>query len=178
MPVEFARGLYDTLIEVARGLGICHVGSHARRGLLMESGVRHRGEIYSSLDTPLEVGLEHLLAWGKRAGYVGEAALRRQREKGVTKQLARFALHDASPLLFGNEPIVRNAVAVGHVSRAGYGHRLGAAVALGYIESTVPLTTEFISNARYQIEIGGNLCDARLLSATSGWTAFFSSRNP
>ena len=58
------------------------------------------------------------------------------------------------PLLFHNEPIVRDEKIVGYISSANYGHTLGSAVGLGY----VPCSEERIDDvlkSDFQVEIAG-----------------------
>ncbi|HUF56141.1 MAG TPA: glycine cleavage T C-terminal barrel domain-containing protein, partial [Thermohalobaculum sp.] len=40
---------------------------------------------------------------------------------------------DPEPLLYHNEPILRDGRIVGHVTSGNYGHHLGAAIGLGYV---------------------------------------------
>jgi 4-methylaminobutanoate oxidase (formaldehyde-forming) len=42
---------------------------------------------------------------------------------------------------------------VGHITSGMFGHTVGAAVAMGYITHSEPVTAEFINNGTYEIEI-------------------------
>ena len=43
----------------------------------------------------------------------------------------QFVLNDSDPLLFHNEPIIKNDKIVGYLTSGNFGHNLGAAVGMG-----------------------------------------------
>ncbi len=47
--------------------------------------------------------------------------------------MLQFLLQDPEPLLYHNEPILRDGEVVGYISSGAYGHWLGGAVGLGYV---------------------------------------------
>ena len=57
----------------------------------------------------------------------------RKREAGLSRRLVQFRLEDPEPLLFHDEPILRDGRIVGHLTSGNYGHALGGAVGLGYV---------------------------------------------
>jgi 4-methylaminobutanoate oxidase (formaldehyde-forming) len=61
---------------------------------------------------------------------------------------------DPEPLLFHNEPVLRDGKFVGTVTSGNYGHHLGGAVGLGYIPCEGQGAEEILSS-RYEIEIAG-----------------------
>ena len=55
------------------------------------------------------------------------------------KRLLQFRLLDPQPLLYHNEPIWHEDALVGYVRSGTYGHTLGGAIGLGYVDTaTVP----------------------------------------
>ncbi|MDX1592892.1 MAG: FAD-dependent oxidoreductase, partial [Gammaproteobacteria bacterium] len=76
MPTEFARGVYDALVDADRDgrLGLRHAGYHALHSLRLESGYRSFGHDISDEDNPLEAGLGFTIAWDK-ADFIGREAL-------------------------------------------------------------------------------------------------------
>jgi glycine cleavage system aminomethyltransferase T len=79
-----------TLLELLRSLGIAEVGESAWQMLHMEWGIAHVGMGIDDTDTPLEAGLEHLVAEGKGAPFPGESALASRRRTGAIKKLVGF----------------------------------------------------------------------------------------
>jgi 4-methylaminobutanoate oxidase (formaldehyde-forming) len=75
--------------------------------------------------------------------------------------LVQFALEDPEPLLYHNEPIWRDGRLVGHVASGMYGHTLGRAVGLGYVNGDGPVDATFVEKGTYEIEIAGRRVPAR-----------------
>ncbi len=57
----------------------------------------------------------------------------RKKETGLNTRMVQFKLTDPEPLLYHNEPVIRDGKIVGYLSSGNYGHHLGAAVGLGYV---------------------------------------------
>ena len=161
VPTEFAPHLYDTLIEAGQEFGLKHCGYHALQSLRVEKAYREYGHDLGSDDTPIEAGLSFACDFDKPDGFIGKAALLQQKQSGVTKRLVQFLLDDPGPLLYHAEPIYRNQRLCGYTSSAMYGHTLGAAVALGYVNSSDGVTADFIRAGDYEIEVAGKRYSAR-----------------
>ena len=155
IPTEFAAGVYDALVEAGADAGLRHVGMHAMNSLRIEKAYRHYGHDITDADTPLEAGLGFAVKLDKPGAFIGRDALLRQREQGVRQRLVQFLLEDPEPLLYHNEPIRRDGALCGYVRSAMYGHTLGAAVALGYVESADGVDADHVSAGRYEIEVAG-----------------------
>jgi glycine dehydrogenase subunit 1 len=80
----------QTLLDLLRSLGIEQVGESAWQMLHMEWGIAHVGTGIDPTDTPIEAGLEHLVAEGKGAPFPGESALAARRRTGALKRLVGF----------------------------------------------------------------------------------------
>ena len=155
IPTEFAAGVYDALVEAGAGAGLRHVGMHAMNSLRIEKAYRHYGHDITDADTPLEAGLGFAVRLDKAQPFIGRDALLRQREQGVRQRLVQFLLEDPEPLLYHNEPIWRDGALCGYVRSAMYGHTLGAAVALGYVEHADGVDEDHVNAGRYEIEVAG-----------------------
>jgi 4-methylaminobutanoate oxidase (formaldehyde-forming) len=93
---------------------------------------------------------------GKPGGFIGREALLRQKERGLTRRLVQFVMADAEPLLYHNEPILRDGEIVGRVTSGMFGHTIGRAIGLGYVENGgEAVTPEFIHGGRFEIEVAG-----------------------
>ena len=152
IPSEFALYVYDLLMSADK---IKPVGMHAMDSLRIEKAYRHWGHDITDEDTPLEAGLGFAVAFDKPGGFIGRDALLRQKEAGLKKRLVQFLLEDPEPLLYHNEPIFRDDEIVGYISSGMYGHTLGAAVGLGYVNNEQRVDAEFIKSGRYEIEVAG-----------------------
>ena len=104
-------------------------------------------------DSPLEAGLDFVIKFDKPGGFVGREALLDQRDEGVSRRLLQFQLGDPAPLIYHNEPVWRDGVLVGHITSGAYGHTLGSAVGLGYVQSEPGADDETVLEGRYEIEV-------------------------
>lgn len=74
----------------------------------------------------------------------------------------QFRLTDPEPLLFHNEPILRDGCVVGQISSGAYGHFLGGAIGLGYVPCAHPGESPAqMLAARYEIEVAGRVFAAQ-----------------
>jgi glycine cleavage system T protein len=163
MPTEFAAQVYDTLLDAGVTAGLVHAGYHAMNSLRMEKGYRHWGHDIGDEDSPLEAGLGFAVAWDKKGGFIGREALLRQREAGVKRRLAAFALEDPDKLLLHNEPVWRDGRIVGRITSGMFGHTIGAAIGLGYVENAGGIATpDFVLGGRYEVEVAGVRVPARV----------------
>ena len=67
---------------------------------------------------------------------------------------------------WGYENIYRNGELVGYVSSASFGYSIGKPICMGYISSPggggQVVTTEFLKEGCYEIDIAGKLCQAEI----------------
>ena len=140
------------------GLKLC--GMHALDSCRIEKAYRHFGHDITDEDHVLEAGLGFAVK-PQKGNFIGRDAVLRKRDTGLSRRLMQFRLLDPEPLLFHNEPILRDGRIVGFLTSGNYGHTLGGAVGLGY----VPCNEEGESAgsmlaSTYQIEIAGHTFDA------------------
>ena len=67
----------------------------------------------------------------------------------------QFALEDPEPLLYHNEPIWRDGKQVGYLTSGMYGHTVGRALGMGYVNKPGGVTPEFIKEGKYEVEVAG-----------------------
>ncbi|MBL9127756.1 MAG: aminomethyltransferase family protein, partial [Verrucomicrobiales bacterium] len=161
---EDAEILYRRLADAGADLGVADAGHYAIQSLRLEKGYRAFGAELSPDESPLEAGLSFTVAWDKPGGFLGREALLRRRANGPTKRLALLALESPEPILWGAEPVFRDGQPAGYTTSAGYGHTVGASVALAYIRlpGSAPISREQVLQARYDIEVDGEQCPARV----------------
>jgi 4-methylaminobutanoate oxidase (formaldehyde-forming) len=153
VPSEHAAAVFDLLMDAGAGHGLTLAGYHALDSLRSEKGYRHWGHDITPAETPLEAGQAFTVAFKKPGDFIGRAALERQRADGLKNRLVFFKMNDPAPMLFHDEPILRNGAIVGRISSGAFGHTLGASVGMGYV--TVPNGTvaDYVAGARFEIEI-------------------------
>jgi 4-methylaminobutanoate oxidase (formaldehyde-forming) len=155
VPTEFMLGVYDDIVAAGDRCDLVHAGYHALNSLRIEKAYRHWGHDITDEDTPLEAGLGFAVRFDKAGGFIGQEALLRQKAQGLRKRLLQFKLQSGDALLYHNEPIWRGDSIVGFIRSAMYGHTLGAAVGLGYVEAPPGEVLGEIDLDDFEIEIAG-----------------------
>lgn len=161
IPSESARHVWSLLREAGGPHGLLPVGYHAMNSLRLEKGYRSWGHDISGADNPIEAGLSFTIKWDKPGGFVGRESLERAKSEGTARRLVQFVLEDPSALLFHDEPIYRDSRLVGRVASAQYGHSLGGAVALGWVQAPEVVPRDWFEAEPYEIEVGGRRVAAR-----------------
>jgi 4-methylaminobutanoate oxidase (formaldehyde-forming) len=155
VPTEFMAGVYDEIAAAGAPFGLKHCGYHALNSLRMEKAYRHWGHDITDEDTPLEAGLGFAVKLNKPGGFIGQAALQRQKEEGLKQKLVQFLLKDPAPMLYHNEPIWQGDRIAGYIRSGMYCHTLGACGGLGYVTAADGGTVGAIGADDYEIEIAG-----------------------
>ena len=153
VPSEFAPGVFDAIVAEGDDLGLRMAGLHVLDSCRIEKAFRHWGHDITDEDTPLEAGLGFTCRFDKNVPFIGRDALLRQKEAGLKKRLVQFILNDPEPLLYHNEPIYRDGEIVGYITSANYGHALGRAVGLGYVNHPDGVDPDFVKSGAYEIEV-------------------------
>ena len=157
---EFARGVFDALLEEGASFDLKLAGLYALNSCRIEKAYRHWGHDIGEEDTPLEAGLMFAVKLDK-GDFVGRDALMRRRDEGATRRLLQFLLLDPDPLLYHDEPIWADGEMVGRTTSGAYGHSLGGAVALGYVSGSEQTVASLVASARFEIEVGGRRIEAK-----------------
>lgn len=153
VPMDQAALVYDTLMAAGKDLGVTNAGHYAINSLRLEKGYRAWGAELSPDDTPLEAGLGFAIDWNKP--FLGRDALLQQKQAGVKRRLVIFVLQGPEPVLWGSEPIYRDGKPVGYTTSGSYGHSVGGAIAMGYVNHAAGVTSEFIQFGRFEINVSG-----------------------
>jgi 4-methylaminobutanoate oxidase (formaldehyde-forming) len=162
IPTEFALGVYDRIIEVGADLGLAHAGIETLESARTEAGRRDYGLDMENSDTALEAGLGFAVDFDKPGGFVGREALLAQRENRPLKsRLVQFLLDDPEPLLYGEEPIFRDGIAVEYLRSGAYGHTLGGAMGFGYVKHDAGVTAGFLESGDFEIQIASERFTAK-----------------
>ncbi|MFO0227536.1 MAG: glycine cleavage T C-terminal barrel domain-containing protein, partial [Gammaproteobacteria bacterium] len=159
IPAEQVLDVFERLTEAGAAFGLKHAGYHAMASCRVEKGYRHWSHDIADEDTPLEAGLGFTVAWDKKDGFIGRDALVAQRARGpLPKRMVQLMLEDASdtaPMLYHEEPILRDGVIVGSTRSGAWGHRIGRSLGMGYVHCDAGVTPEWLAAGRWEIEVAG-----------------------
>ncbi len=171
-PVESLTALYDQIVSAGRELGLRHAGYHALDGLRAEKGFRHWGADMGPADTPYEAGLGFTVALDKPGGFFGRKALRAASGEPPSRRLVCVKLDDPEPLLYGGESLLYEGAVAGRVTSGAYGHTLGAAVGLAFVEApgggaeagaaSADWLGEIVASGAVEVDIAGTRVAATL----------------
>ncbi|AVO37777.1 GcvT family protein [Pukyongiella litopenaei] len=150
---DMALHAFDTLAEAGAGMGLTLCGMHMMDSCRIEKGFRHFGHDITCEDHVLEAGLGFAVKTGK-PGFIGRDAVLRKRDEGLQTRMLQFRLSDPEPLLYHNEPVLRDGEIVGYLSSGAYGHHLGAAMGMGYVPCAGE-SPESVLASSYEIDVAG-----------------------
>ncbi|MDZ7651265.1 MAG: FAD-dependent oxidoreductase [Burkholderiaceae bacterium] len=160
VPVEFAVGVYEALIEAGRDLGLVNAGYYALESLRLEKGYRAWGRELTPDINPFEAGLSFAVKLDKDGDFRGREALARLQAEGgaaaVRRRVVSLVVDAAHTNLWGGELILRDGVPAGFVTSAAFGHTVGKPVALGLISrGDGPADKAWIDAGRYEVDLAG-----------------------
>jgi 4-methylaminobutanoate oxidase (formaldehyde-forming) len=150
---DMAGHAFETLWEAAQSFNAKLCGMHMMDTCRIEKGFRHFGHDITCEDHVLEAGLGFCVKTDK-ANFMGREAVLRKKEAGLDRRMVQFKLNDPEPLLYHNEPIIRDGEIVGFLSSGNYGHYLGAAIGLGYVPCLGETSSDILAS-HYEIDVAG-----------------------
>ena len=148
---EDAEHICDALL----GAGATPCGLFAQTSMRIEKRFLSFGHDIDSDVSPLEAGLDFAVNWS--GDFIGKRSLEERKAKGIQSTMVSFKLDDANAWPIGNEPIWFNDTIVGQTTSGTYGYRVGAPVALGYVQLDA---FEELHDARVKVDIARALFDA------------------
>ena len=161
IPVEMTLAVYDRLIELGQNFGLRHCGYHTLNSLRIEKAYREWAHDMGPTDTLKECGLSFTCDWQKPDGFIGQQALE-EPSQPLSRRLVQFVLNDPEPVLTHNEPILRDGERVGYTVSSGYGHTLGASVAMGYVTNDGGVSNQYLETGKYKIEQANRVYSAEI----------------
>ena len=150
---DMAAHAFETLHQAGKELDLKLCGMHMMDSLRIEKGFRHFGHDITEEDHVLEAGLGFAVKTAKES-FIGRDAVLTKKENGLDMRMVQFKLKDAEPMLYHNEPIIRDGEIVSYVTSANYGHTLGAAIGMGYVPCSGEKPEQVLAS-KYEIEIAG-----------------------
>jgi dimethylglycine dehydrogenase len=149
--------LWQELAEAGGPHGLRPVGDDAVDGLRLEKAYGIWNAEYTQRDTPGESGLDRFVAWDK-GPFVGREAALREREEGASRRLVSLEVDAADAEASADDGIWLGDRLVGFVTSGGYGHHVGASLALAYVDSDV-----IASNPELEVSVIGESRPCRIL---------------
>ncbi|HYO38812.1 MAG TPA: FAD-dependent oxidoreductase [Nocardioidaceae bacterium] len=158
VPTEVAVGVYGELVRAGADRGLVDAGYYTIESLRLEKGYRAFGRELTPDVGPVDAGLLFACKLGTDIDFLGRAALEEARSSGPRRRLASLVVADPEPMLWGGELVLRNGVAVGQVTSAGWGETLGACVGLAYVAEPAGATTrDWVTSGDYAVNVGGSV---------------------
>jgi len=151
---DMAGHVFETLWQAGQDLDLKLCGMHMMDSCRIENGFRHFGHDITCEDHVVDAGLGFAVKLDKGCDFIGRAAVAERKESGPHNRLLQFRLTDPEPLLFHNEPILRDGDCVGYLSSGNYGHTLGAAIGLGYVPCKGEAAADVLAST-YEIDVCG-----------------------
>ena len=160
-----AESLWQALIEAATAVGGKPVGLGARDTLRLEGRLSLYGNDLSEETTPLEAGLGWVVKLDGPADFIGKAALREQKARGVRRKLVGFEMRGRGvarhgyPIHAPSEATTSAVAAVGIVTSGTYGPTVEKNIGMGYVPSELASAGQTLV-----IDCRGKLVEAEVVS--------------
>ena len=158
-------GIWDAVMAAGQPLGLKPFGMFALNSLRVEKGYRAwKGDLSTDYSV-LQGGLERFVDWTKPA-FRGKQALAAEKQRGVTRRFCTLviAAGDQDPPYMAT--IWHQGRVVGEVTSGYYGHRVGACIGLGMLETAVNLPGTMV-----EVEIFGTRYPATVQADQPLWDA-------
>jgi aminomethyltransferase len=162
-----AEALWERLVEAAAVVGGKPVGLGARDTLRLEGRLSLYGNDLDEETTPLEAGLGWVVKLDGAADFIGKAALRDQKARGVTRKLVGFVMRGRGVARHGYPIHAPGAApgagigagAVGTVTSGTFGPTVEKNIGMGYVPT--PLAAP---GGGLVIDCRGKMIDAEIVS--------------
>ncbi len=153
-----AAHVFEAVEEEGRAHGLKLCGLHVLDSCRIEKAFRHWGHDITDEDHVLEAGLGFAVKVDKEPSrfgdFHGREAVLTKRQQGLDRRMVQFRLTDPEPLLYHNEPVLRDGEIVGYLTSGNYGHHLGAAIGMGYVPCAGEKADQVLASS-YEIEVAG-----------------------
>ncbi|MBD3678738.1 MAG: GcvT family protein [Rhodobacteraceae bacterium] len=156
---DMAGHVFETLWEAGQEVGLKLCGMHVMDSCRIEKAFRHFGHDITCEDHVIDAGLGFAVKTDKPE-FIGRDAVLERKQSGPKRRMVQFLLDDPEPLLYHNEPILRDGKIVGYVSSGSYGHHLGAAVGMGYVPCEGESAADVLASS-YEIDVTGTRVGAK-----------------
>ncbi|MDX5442946.1 MAG: glycine cleavage system aminomethyltransferase GcvT [Hymenobacteraceae bacterium] len=144
VPNQYARKVWDKIMEAGKPAGIKPIGLGARDTLRLEMGFCLYGNDIDDQTSPLEAGLGWITKFNKE--FVNSGNLQAQKEAGVSRKLVGFEMQEKAIPRAHYELTNAEGEKIGEVTSGTQSHTLGKGIGMGYVkqEYSKPGTEIFV----------------------------------
>lgn len=140
LQAEDAPDLWEKLLSNGESAGLVPCGLGARDTLRFEAGLLLYGQDLSETITPLEAGIGFAVKLNKEVAFIGQEALRAQKEKGVARKLIGLEMKGrgiprSNYNVFANEVHSEGETAIGYVTSGTHAPSLKRSLALALVDT-------------------------------------------
>ncbi|MDF1669421.1 MAG: FAD-dependent oxidoreductase [Roseovarius sp.] len=153
IPAEMSGHVFETLWDAGQDIGLKLCGMHMMDSCRIEKAFRHFGHDITCEDNVVDAGLSFAVDLNK-GDFIGKSAVAARKDTGPKQRMVQFRLTSPEPLLYHNEPILRDGAYVGYLSSGNYGHTLGAAIGMGYVPCEGQSAADVLGST-YEIDVCG-----------------------
>lgn len=153
IPAEMSGHVFETLWDSGQDIGLKLCGMHMMDSCRIEKAFRHFGHDITCEDNVVDAGLSFAVDLNKD-DFIGKSAVAARKDTGPKHRMVQFRLTSPEPLLYHNEPILRDGAYVGYLSSGNYGHTLGAAIGMGYVPCEGQSAADVLGST-YEIDVCG-----------------------
>jgi len=158
-PAGSVRGIYERALDSGSEFGIADFGFYALNSMRLEKGFGIWSREFSCDYTAAMSGLDRFVDYSK-ADFIGKAAATRELTVKPKRKLVTFVVDTDNSDAAGYEPIWSDGELVGFVTSGGYGHRVEASIAMGYVDQDA-----IDAAGEFEISVLGERRPARLMTA-------------
>ena len=143
VPVDGAADVWNALLVA----GITPAGLGARDTLRLEAALPLHGHELGEGITPLQAGLEWVVAWNKPS-FQGREALAVEKESGVARRLVGIVIEGRRPARDGSLVLDTDGSEIGFVSSGNFSPTLGHCVALAFVAPSTSVGQQVLLDVR------------------------------
>ncbi len=164
VPAEQSTQVYDAICAAGAPMNLTHAGLRTLGSCRMEKAYRDYGHDIDNTDNLISVGLAFTADTEKAVPFLGREAYLAEKQrldgKAPEQRLLQVLCKDPQPLLTHGEVVLRDGAVVGDVRSASYGHSLGGAVGLAFVERVEggvrkPANKDWIEKGKWELDIAG-----------------------
>jgi aminomethyltransferase len=143
VPVDGAADVWNALLSA----GVIPAGLGARDTLRLEAALPLHGHELGDGITPLQAGLEWVVAW-KKPSFQGREALSVEKESGVARRLVGIAIEGRRPARDGSLVLNSDGDEIGFVSSGNFSPTLGHCIALAFVTPSTAVDQQVLLDVR------------------------------
>jgi dimethylglycine dehydrogenase len=153
---QYLLRLAAAIEDAGADFGYQWYGARALMSMRLEKGWGAWGLEFRPDFDAVASGMDVFINWKK--DFVGKAATQEILDRGPAQKLITMTIAVDGIDVSNDEAILKDGQAIGYISSGGYAHRVGASMAMGYVE-----TAYAVPGSTVQVEILGHMYDAEIL---------------